>query len=158
MSRQIINDTYALQIPDSFEMISPEELQEMSRNGGDPFQWGVRDKEKHIMILAMWKKYPAILSWMADLKAIAKRNQELAAKGYAGHGYRFLDYLSWQAGEEKAEGYRFTYNVGNISQAVSSMLVKNGKIIYAFTCVGHEENTEGDLAAFRDIMESLEYV
>ena len=78
MSRQIINDTYALQIPDSFEMISPEELQEMSRNGGDPFQWGVRDKEKHIMILAMWKKYPAILSWMADLKAIAKRNQELA--------------------------------------------------------------------------------
>ena len=46
MSRQIINDTYALQIPDSFEMISPEELQEMSRNGGDPFQWGVRDKDE----------------------------------------------------------------------------------------------------------------
>ena len=38
------------------------------------------------------------------------------------------------------------------------MLVKNGKIIYAFTFVGREENTEGDLAAFRGIMESLEYV
>ena len=76
MSRQIINDTYALQIPDSFEMISPEELQEMSRNGGDPFQWGVRDKEKHIMILAMWKKYPAILSRLADLKAIADMNRD----------------------------------------------------------------------------------
>ena len=158
MSRQIINDTFALQVPDSFELISPEELQGMSRNGGDPFQWGVRNREKHIMILALWKKYPAILSWMADLKSIAKRNQELAAKGYAGHGYKFREYLSWQAGEEKAEGYRFTYNVENISQTVINLLVKNGKMIYAFTFGGRTENADEDLAAFRGIMESLESI
>ena len=158
MSRQMINNTFALQIPDSFELISPEELQGMSRNGGDPFQWGVRNREKHIMILALWKKYPAILSWMADLKSIAKRNQELAAKGYAGHGYKFREYLSWQAGEEKAEGYRFTYNVENISQTVINLLVKNGKMIYAFTFGERTENADEDLAAFRGIMESLESI
>ena len=158
MSRQMINNTFALQIPDSFELISPEELQGMSRNGSDPFQWGVRNRERHIMILAMWKKYPAILSRIADLKSIAKRNQELAAKGYAGYGYRFLEYLSWQAGEEKAEGYRFAYNAGDIPQTAVSMLVKDGKTVYAFTCAVRGENTEEDLAAFRGIMESLEYV
>ena len=48
MSRQTVNDTFILQIPDHYEPMSAEDLRELSRNGGDPYQWGIRDRENHV--------------------------------------------------------------------------------------------------------------
>ena len=58
MSRQTINDTFTLEIPDRFEVLSGVDLRGMYRNAGDPFMWGVRDTENHAIIVAMWKQYP----------------------------------------------------------------------------------------------------
>ena len=60
MNRQTVNDTFSLQIPDSFEPVSAEELHSLSR-GSDPYRWGVRDRENRRMILVLWKQYPALL-------------------------------------------------------------------------------------------------
>ena len=73
MERQTINDIFTLQIPDGFEVLTEEDLRSMYKNVGDPFNWGVRDMERHASIVAIWKKYPALLSWTLDLKAIVKR-------------------------------------------------------------------------------------
>ena len=158
MSRQIINDTFSLEIPDRFELLSEEDLRSMYRNAGDPFRWGVRDRENHVIIVALWKQYPALLSWTLDLKAIAKKNEQLTARAHEGNGYRFLEFISMQAGEEKAEGYRFAYsNEEGVTQVSSNLLLKDGRTVYAVICVGREENSDADQAAFREIMESLEY-
>ena len=156
MRKQTVNDTYTLEIPDSFEPMDPEDLAALSGNGGDPFRWGVRDRENRVMILALWKRYPALLSWLADPKAVAKKNEQLTRKAYEGHGYRFLEFVSLRAGEEQAEGYRFTYEAEGITHARSNFLVKDGKTIYAFICAGREENMDRDLAVFRGVMESLQ--
>ena len=55
MARQTINDTFTLQIPDSFEVLTEDDLRSMYRNVGDPFGWGVRDTENHLIITAIWK-------------------------------------------------------------------------------------------------------
>lgn len=157
MSIQTVNGAFTLQVPDTFETVSPEELRKMSQSG-DPFGWGVRDRERHIMILAMWKRYPALLARIADLKAMARKNQQMTAGIYAGHGYRFLEYLSGQAGKEKAEGYRFMYSVGDISQVNTCFLIKDGKMVYSIICAGREENKEEDLAMIRDVLESIQYL
>lgn len=157
MSRQTINDTFTLEIPDRFEVLSGDDLRGMYRNAGDPFMWGVRDAENHAVIVAMWKQYPLLLSWMLDLKAIVKKNEQLTGKAHAEHGYRFLEFFSMQAGEEKAEGYRFAYDKEGITQVCNTFLIKDGRTIYAFLCVGREENMGTDKAAFRRIMETLEY-
>ena len=73
MGRQTINETFTLQIPDGFEVLTEEELGKMYRNVGDPFGWGARDTENHVIITVLWKQYPALLSRMLDLKAIVKR-------------------------------------------------------------------------------------
>ena len=157
MKQQIINDTFALQIPDGFEILTEDDLRKMYRNAGDPFRWGVRDAENHVIILALWKKYPALLSWTLDLKAIVKKNEQLTGKAHAAHGYRFLEFFSMQAGDEKAEGYRFCYDREGITQVCNNFLIKEGRTIYAFMCVGREENMDADRETFRQIMESLEY-
>ena len=157
MSKQTINDTFTLEIPERFEVLSEEDLRGMYRNAGDPFQWGVRDTENHVIIVALWKKYPALLSWTLDLKAIVKKNEQLTGQAHAEHGYRFLEFFSMQAGDEKAEGYRFTYEKEGVTQACSNFLIKEGRTIYAFACVGREENMDADREAINRVMSTLEY-
>ena len=157
MSKQTINDTFTLEIPDRFEVLSEEDLRGMYRNAGDPFQWGVRDTENHVIIVALWKKYPALLSWTLDLKAIVKKNEQLTGQAHAEHGYRFLEFFSMQAGDEKAEGYRFTYEKEGATQACSNFLIRDGRTIYAFICVGREENMDTDRETINRIMSTLEY-
>lgn len=53
MGRQTINETFTLQIPDSFEVLTEDDLRKMYRNVGDPFGWGVRDTENHVIITAL---------------------------------------------------------------------------------------------------------
>ena len=157
MSRQTINETFSLQVPDAFERMDGESLRGLSR-GGDPFQWGMKDRENHVMILAMWKRYPALISLLADPKTLVKKNEQLTRKLYEGHGYRLLGFLSMQAGEEKAEGYRFSYSAEGIAHVRTNFLIRDGKTVYAFICAGREENADTDLAMFSRVMESLEYV
>ena len=157
MSKQTINDTFTLEIPDRFEVLSEEDLRGMYRNAGDPFQWGVRDTENHVIVVALWKKYPALLSWTLDLKAIVKKNEQLTGQAHAEHGYRFLEFFSMQAGDEKAEGYRFTYEKEGATQACSNFLIRDGRTIYAFICVGREENMDADRETITQIMATLEY-
>ena len=99
MSKQTINNVISLEIPDSFQLMSSEELRDMSKNGGDPYRWGVRDRENHVLITVMWKQYSAILAWLADLKAIAKKNEQMTRKAYGKHEYRLLGFDSLKAGE-----------------------------------------------------------
>ena len=157
MGRQTINGSFTLKIPDGFEVLTENDLHKMYRNAGDPFGWGVRDAENHMIITAIWKQYPALLSWTLDLKAIVKKNEQLTGKIHAAHGYRFLEFFSMQAGDEKAEGYRFSYDKEGITQVCSNCLIKDGRTIYAFICVGREENINTDRETFRRIMETLEY-
>ena len=157
MSRQTINETFTLQAPDAFERMDGETLRGLSR-GGDPFQWGMKDRENHVMIIAMWKRYPALISLLADPKTLVKKNEQLTRKLYDGHGYRLLGFLSMQAGEEKAEGYRFSYSAEGIAHVRINFLIRDGKTVYAFFCAGREENADTDLTMFSRVMESLEYV
>ena len=157
MNRQTINDTYTLQIPDHFKVLTEEDLRGMYKNVGDPFMWGVRDEETHQIIVALWKQYPLLLTWALDLKSIVRKNEQMTGKAHAEHGYRLLEFFSLKAGEEKAEGYRFAYDKEGITQVANVFLLKDGRMIYAFMCVGREENMEPDREEFRRIMETLEY-
>jgi len=157
MSRQVINDTYSLEIPDSFVLIPEEDLVKLSQGRGDPFNWGARDPESHAMILVIWKRYPGILSLLANPKDMVRRNEQMTQKMYEGHDYHLLEFFSIQAGDEQAEGYRFSYTAEGVSHVRNNFLVKDGKTVYAFICAGRAENAEADRATFLAVMESLEY-
>ena len=62
-----------------------------------------------------------------------------------------------QAGEEKAEGYRFTYEKEGVTQACNNFLIKDGRTVYAFICVGREENMEADREMIGQVMSTLRY-
>ncbi len=158
MSTQIINETFSLQLPDTFEPIPAEELRRLSEGGGDPVGWGARDRENHVMVLAMWKQYPALLARLADPKALAKKNEQLTRRLYEGHGYRLLGFFSGPAAGGQGEGYRFAYTAENNPHVRGTLLVKHGRTVYSFLIAGREENMNADQETFRRITESLKAV
>ena len=158
MARQIINETFALQLPDSFAPLAAEELRAMGGNGGDPFRFGARDAENHVVLLALWKQYPALMSWALDLKSVAQKNEQLTRSLHQGSGYRLLEFLSLQAGEEKAEVYRFSYEREGVTQVSTNLLLRDGRTVYSLIFVGRQENLDADRAMIARVMESLEYV
>ena len=108
------------------------------------------------MILVLWKQYPALLVRIAGLKTIVSRNEQLTRKVYEGHDYRLLGFSSLQAGDEEAEGYRFSYSTEGVTQVMNSFLVKDGSTVYSFLCCGREENADADQETFRQILGSLD--
>ena len=158
MGRQVFNESFSLEIPDAFAELDAADYSRLGGNGGGPYRWGARDPEKHLLIVALWERYPALLSWLADLKSMAKKNARLSAGAYEGHSYRFLGFFTPPAGEAKAEGYRFSYEDGGKVRVVDTFLVREGKTVYSFLCSGPEESMDADHACFCRIMESLELV
>ena len=154
MARQTVNGAFTLEIPEGFQAISRSELEQAGGGGED--RWGVRDPQQHRVILIAWKKYPALLSILADLKTMAKRNEQILSRKYAGAGYQARGFFSGDAGEIRMEGYRFTYQQGDVRNAAENSLLKCGKLFYSITCIGREENTEKDREVFRKVLESLE--
>ena len=109
------------------------------------------------VLLALWKEYNGLLARMADLKAIVRKNEQQTARAHAEYGYRLIEFCGMDAGEEKAEGFRFSYEREGITQVCSNLLIKEGKTVYAFMYIGRTEHAEADRESFTKIMESLEY-
>ena len=154
MSKATINESSTLEIPDSFSPMDAGELRKLFRND-DPDRWGTWDRENHVMITVMWKDYPKLLARFADLKTVCRKNEQLSGKGYAGHEYRCGGFFSTAAGELPAEGYSFSYQIGDISQSAETVLFKQGRTIYSMTCAGRAENRAADHETFAGILKGV---
>ena len=102
--------------------------------------------------------HPSLITWMSDLKTIAQKNEHLTHKVYGGYDYRLLGFSSLQAGDQKAEGYTFSYSWKGVAQVIQNFLVKNGKMVYTITCVGREGKLVADQEMFHEVMESLRHL
>ncbi len=156
MGKELINGTVTLEMPESFRTMSAEELRKAYQSD-ETNRWGARDPEGHAILTVMWKDYPLLLSRLADLKTICKKNEQLSARGYAGHGYRCEGFFSAAAGGQPAEGYRFTYTAGETEQAAETVLFKRNRTVYSLTWVGRPENREADRETFAGILAGMSF-
>lgn len=154
MTKEVINEKIALEIPEGFQVMSADDLYKLyQENNFD--RWGIWNRDRHIVITVSWQRVPALLSVLADVKSIAKRNQQLAAKGYAGHNYREEGLFSAEAENVHLEGYRFSYDLQNFRQKAETLLMKYEKMIYNFTCVSREESAAEGSELFRNLIAGM---
>ena len=85
MSKATVNGLMSIEIPEGFHTMSAEELRQAYRDD-NPDRWGMWDQERHVMVTVMWKEYSRLLMMLADLKAICRKNEQSAAKGYGNNG------------------------------------------------------------------------
>jgi hypothetical protein len=107
------------------------------------------------MVTVMWKVYSRLMMMLADVKGICRKNEQIAAKGYGNNGYECGGFFSVNVDGEKAEGYRFSYRVGDVEQSAETILFKLGKTIFSITCGGRKENREADREMFDRIIAGI---
>ena len=123
MSKATVNGLMSIEIPEGFHTMSAEELRQAYRDD-NPDRWGMWDQERHVMVTVMWKEYSRLLMMLADVKAICRKNEQIAAKGYAGNGYERGGFFSASVDGRPAEGYRFSYRVGDAEQSAETLLFR----------------------------------
>ena len=154
MTSEKINGKLTLEIPEGFQLMSADDLFKLYKENKYD-RWGIWDRDRHIVITVSWQRVPALTSFLADVKSIAKRNQQLAEKGYAGHNYRGEGQFSAEAGNAHLEGYRFSYDLQGVRQKAETLLMKYEKVIYNFTCVSREEGSAEAGELFRNFIAGL---
>lgn len=157
MSKEVINQTMTLEIPEGFHVMDSRELEQAFRSG-DPNRWGIWNKESHVMVTILWKKYPLLLSMLADLKAVCRKNEQMARQGYAGHDYQCGGFFSLYVADEPAEGYAFSYKMGDVSQSAETVLFKKNRMIYSIICGGRTENQAADHEWFAGFLNGISEV
>lgn len=154
MSKATVNDLMSIEVPEGFHTMSAEELRQAYQDDKQN-RWGMWDQERHVMVTVMWKEYPRLLMMLSDVKGISRKNEQMAAKGYAGNGYECGGFFSVNVDGEKAEGYRFSYRIGNVEQSAETILFKLEKAIFSITCGGRRENREADRELFDRIIAGI---
>ncbi len=154
MSKATVNDLMSIEVPEGFHTMSAEELRQAYQDDKQN-RWGMWDQDRHVMVTVMWKEYPRLLMMLSDVKGISRKNEQMAAKGYAGNGYECGGFFSVNVDGEKAEGYRFSYHIGNVEQSAETILFKLEKTIFSITCGGRRENREADRELFDRIIAGI---
>lgn len=154
MGQALVHEELSLSWPDGFQVMTANELKQLYLSN-NPKRWGIWDKERHVMITVLWQEYHPLLNFLADPKAMAKRNEQLTRRGYKKHDYRLESFLSMQFCGRNLEGYCFSYRLGDTAQRVETLLLKQKKCVYNFSCIGRKENEEKDRALFREVMNTL---
>ena len=154
MSKALVNDLFSIEVPEGFHTMSAEELRQAYQDD-NPNRWGMWDQERHVMVTVMWKEYSRLVMMLADTKAICRKNEQIAGKGYAGNGYECGGFFSVDVDGEKAEGYRFSYRIGDVEQSAETILFKLDRTIYSITLGGRKENRETDRELFDRIIAGI---
>lgn len=155
MSKATVNQLISVEVPDGFQQMSAEELQQAYRDS-NPNRWGMWDKARHVMVTVMWKEYPQLMKLlMPDLTAVCRKNEQMAAKGYAGNGYGCGGFFSASVDGKPAEGYRFSYRVGDAEQSAETILFRQDMTVYSVTLAGRTENREADRELFDGIVAGI---
>ena len=154
MNRIEINNELLLPCPDGFTDMTREDLDRVYTSGS-PGRAGIRDAERHVMITVLWQRYNAVLAWLADIKSLARRNEQLSRKGYADHDYRLDGFFGREVWGLSGEGYHFTYRVEDTGQEAWTLLIKKGSTVYSLNCVGRPENHDANQAVFEEILDGV---
>jgi hypothetical protein len=120
-------------------------------------KWGMRDRDRHIMITVRWEHHATLRMRMINVKATATAQQKVTAKLYAKSDYRLTDTFTTTVAGTEAAGYSLTYTVEDITQAATLMWLKGRNDIYGISAFSRPERAESP-AVIDKVLDSIAFL
>ena len=155
MGQATVNGALRVRWPEGFSELSEAELRQMYANV-DNSRWGLRDAERRMVVTVLWQQPNRALVWLADMGAVARRNESLVEEAYKGKDPRMLGPFSRRIAGQRAEGYRFTFQAQEGRKLVETLLFKHKGFIYSVTCMGPEETGQENQKVFGRILDEIQ--
>ena len=156
MNRAVIHNELNMFFPDGFHEMDREELKKLYLDD-NPHRWGIRDQERHIVIAVFWHETNALLSALAGAKDVAKSTEKKLRKGMERYGYRCDGFFSETLCGEEAPGFRYTYRLGDVTQAAEILILKRKTVCYTIYYYAREELASVSRPVFEEILRSMRF-
>jgi hypothetical protein len=155
MQKTIVNGELRIAYPDTYTVLTPEELEQMYRDG-NPDRWSVRNKDEHRTVTLMWKKYawPAVL--MPDSTAIARNNERLMREGLKEYGYALDGFFERELCGQKGCGYDYAYTNQGIAVKVKTVLFRHRSTVWSISFYWRAADEEPS-EMIREMLASMEF-
>ena len=92
---------------------------------------------------------------LADMKPMARRNEQLTAKAYANSGYKRGDFLSLPSGLGQLEGFTYFFRGKDGPRSCMTVLLKKKPVVYSLSCICREEKAQEGFKIFREALRTL---
>ena len=158
MTESIINGEMKVRVPDGFEIMDAETLKEAYMDD-NPDRWGIRDRERHIVISVFYhRSSPALVKIAGNAGAVAKSTQSKLKKGLKDYAYSFGKYFDCTAGDLKASGFTYEYELKGIRQKAETVVAIKGNCCYTFYYYARKDGSPEDRRLFEDFLGSVSFI
>lgn len=156
MGEMLINGELRLAYPEGFRELDAGEIAQVF-NDGYPDRRGIRDEERHALLIVAWKVSGEKVTKLASTKSLAERAEKLLAKGYrkARVPYGCHGFFESRLCGEEAWGFRYDYAVQGVEQTAETVIFKNGACCYTLQYTTRTANAPENLEAYESILASL---
>ena len=143
-------------MPDGFSEVAHSEPETLLKIKYD-CMWGMRDKERHMMVNVSWKDSNKFLTKLVSEKSFAKQVDENYGRRYRKSGYR--NYGFFECGipgaDTKAEGFDFSCVADGQPLEGEVVVFRQGIRTYTMTYTVYAENAVENKPIYELIRNSL---
>lgn len=157
MQETVINGELGISYPDSFSVMSPDELKQ-AYNMDYSSMWGMRDKENHVVFSVIWKASFDAMQKLMSSASLAKRAEKALSKAFRKQGYRCDGFFERAVAGQQGQGFAYSYEVGGQRQDCETIVIRQGKNCYTLYYYSRADLAQANRAMYEDMLASLKFV
>ena len=154
MNQAVIRNELTLSYSDGFREMDREELKRVYQDE-TPDRWGIWDQERHIIVAVFWHESHALLSALAGANDVAKSTEKKLRKGLKRYGYCCDGFFSEALCGEEAPGFRYTYQIGDVTQTAEVLVLKRKTTCYTIYYYAREDLAAASRPVFAEILDTM---
>lgn len=157
MKTMTVNQELQFSCPDSFHVMSAEEQGKLSFLGEGESEC-YTDPERHILMSIGWKPLGGLASLLIRASDAAHQMEAVVKQPMQQYGYKAEGPKAVILGGEKASGFRYGYEAGNIAMVGESLACKRGKTMYYLHVYYRESLREECASVWDEILSSVRWI
>ena len=154
MNQALIHGQLSLSYPDGFREMGREEMKALYQDD-NPDRWGLWDQDRHIIVAVLWHDSSPVLAALAGAKDVAKTTEKRLKRGMKAHGYRFGGFFQTELCGLEAHGFRYSYQVGEVTQAAETLVLKRKNTCFTIYYYAREELDLVSRPVYEEMLRSL---
>ena len=149
-----VNGALRLTIPDSFSVMSREDLKQAYLDD-NPDRWGAWDKESHMVFSVFWHISNGLLVKLADPHSVAKNTEKRLSKGMKDHGYVLKGFSETTVAGREAPAFTYEYSLEGHVYVSDVTVIMEGKTCYTLYRYSRKDCMEANMPVLDAIRDSV---
>ena len=155
MEQLTIGKRFTLTCPEGFRPVTKEERDRFHMPESDDSLGLIREDDRIVASMG-WKEVSAFAGVLLHIISPAASVEASVSRDMAGYGYRKEKSLSREIGDQKAEGFRYTYTAGDNFMVGESYVIRSGRSLTFFHVYLPDELREQGLARWNELLDAVE--